>query len=176
MGQKVNPTGFRTGITIGWKSRWFAPKGSYGEFLVEDAVDAGGHVVPGEPAHRERERDVLGDRHVREQRVVLEDGVDVAPVGRQPGHVLPVELDEARGGLLEAADHAQRCRLAAAGRPQQGEELAVAHLEVDVVDRRNVPELLHDIHEPDFDVRTALYRMLGVDLSQIDGFAPYTVL
>ncbi|MCD4825397.1 MAG: 30S ribosomal protein S3 [Phycisphaerae bacterium] len=37
MGQKVNPTGFRTGITIGWKSRWFAPKSNYGEFLVEDA-------------------------------------------------------------------------------------------------------------------------------------------
>ena len=36
MGQKVNPTGFRTGITIGWKSRWFAPKSNYGEFLVED--------------------------------------------------------------------------------------------------------------------------------------------
>jgi transposase len=31
-------------------------------------------------------------------------------------------------------------------------------------------------HEPNFDVRTALYRMLGVDLSQVDGFAPYTVL
>jgi small subunit ribosomal protein S3 len=37
MGQKVNPTGFRTGITLGWKSRWFAPKSNYGEFLVEDA-------------------------------------------------------------------------------------------------------------------------------------------
>ena len=37
MGQKVNPTGFRTGVTIGWKSRWFAPKSNYGEFLVEDA-------------------------------------------------------------------------------------------------------------------------------------------
>ncbi len=37
MGQKVNPIGFRTGITIGWKSRWFAPKSNYGEFLVEDA-------------------------------------------------------------------------------------------------------------------------------------------
>jgi len=36
MGQKVNPTGFRTGITIGWKSRWFAPKSNYGEFLIED--------------------------------------------------------------------------------------------------------------------------------------------
>ena len=37
MGQKVSPIGFRTGITIGWKSRWFAPKSNYGEFLVEDA-------------------------------------------------------------------------------------------------------------------------------------------
>ncbi len=36
MGQKVNPIGFRTGITIGWKSRWFAPKSNYGEFLIED--------------------------------------------------------------------------------------------------------------------------------------------
>ena len=36
MGQKVSPIGFRTGVTIGWKSRWFAPKASYGEFLVED--------------------------------------------------------------------------------------------------------------------------------------------
>jgi small subunit ribosomal protein S3 len=36
MGQKVNPTGFRTGITLGWKSRWFAPKAAYGTFLIED--------------------------------------------------------------------------------------------------------------------------------------------
>ncbi len=36
MGQKVSPIGFRTGITIGWKSRWYAPKSNYGEFLVED--------------------------------------------------------------------------------------------------------------------------------------------
>lgn len=36
MGQKVSPISFRTGVTIGWKSRWFAPKGTYGEFLVED--------------------------------------------------------------------------------------------------------------------------------------------
>jgi len=36
MGQKVSPIGFRTGITRGWRSRWFAPKSNYGEFLVED--------------------------------------------------------------------------------------------------------------------------------------------
>jgi len=36
VGQKVNPIGFRTGITEGWSARWYAPKAAYGEFLVED--------------------------------------------------------------------------------------------------------------------------------------------
>ena len=36
MGQKVNPTGFRVGITEDWKSRWYAPKAAFGNFLVED--------------------------------------------------------------------------------------------------------------------------------------------
>src|SRR5881296_3468445 len=36
MGQKVNPLGFRIGITEDWKSRWYAPKHAYGDFLGED--------------------------------------------------------------------------------------------------------------------------------------------
>ena len=36
MGQKVNPTGLRVGITEDWKSKWYAPKAAYGDFLVED--------------------------------------------------------------------------------------------------------------------------------------------
>lgn len=36
MGQKVSPIGFRTGITRGWDSTWFASKADYGTFLVED--------------------------------------------------------------------------------------------------------------------------------------------
>jgi small subunit ribosomal protein S3 len=36
MGQKVNPIGFRIGITEPWRSRWYAPKRYYGELLVED--------------------------------------------------------------------------------------------------------------------------------------------
>jgi small subunit ribosomal protein S3 len=36
MGQKTSPIGFRTGIRLGWKSTWFAPKANYGECLVED--------------------------------------------------------------------------------------------------------------------------------------------
>ena len=36
MGQKINPIGFRIGITEDWRSRWFAPKAAYAEFLIED--------------------------------------------------------------------------------------------------------------------------------------------
>jgi small subunit ribosomal protein S3 len=36
MGQKTSPIGFRTGITLGWQSTWYAPKADYGDFLVED--------------------------------------------------------------------------------------------------------------------------------------------
>ena len=36
MGQKVNPTGFRLPVNRAWRSRWFAPKKAFGEFLVED--------------------------------------------------------------------------------------------------------------------------------------------
>ncbi|MFO0840048.1 MAG: 30S ribosomal protein S3 [Phycisphaerae bacterium] len=36
MGQKCNPIGFRVGVTEGWKSRWYAPKAAFGEFLIED--------------------------------------------------------------------------------------------------------------------------------------------
>jgi small subunit ribosomal protein S3 len=36
MGQKVRPTGFRTGIMVDWSSRWYAGKGDFAELLVED--------------------------------------------------------------------------------------------------------------------------------------------
>ncbi len=36
MGQKVNPVGFRTGVMIGWKSRWYASKREFADLLVED--------------------------------------------------------------------------------------------------------------------------------------------
>jgi small subunit ribosomal protein S3 len=36
MGQKVNPYGFRLGITTDWKSRWFADHKEYTDSLIED--------------------------------------------------------------------------------------------------------------------------------------------
>ncbi len=36
MGQKVNPYGYRLGVTTDWKSRWFANRDEYADFLIED--------------------------------------------------------------------------------------------------------------------------------------------
>ncbi|MGI8815772.1 MAG: 30S ribosomal protein S3 [Pseudonocardia sp.] len=37
MGQKINPHGFRLGITTDWKSRWYADK-QYAEYVKEDVL------------------------------------------------------------------------------------------------------------------------------------------
>jgi len=36
MGQKIRPTGFRTGIMVDWLSHWYANKQDFAELLVED--------------------------------------------------------------------------------------------------------------------------------------------
>lgn len=36
MGQKVNPTGFRTGSFFNWKSRWYASQEEYSDLVLED--------------------------------------------------------------------------------------------------------------------------------------------
>ena len=99
------------------------------------------------------EGDVLVDREVREEGVVLEDRVHVPLVRRQPGDVLALELDQARRRLLEPADHPQGRGLATAGRAEEAEELAVPDLEVDVIDGRRVTESLDDIDQTDVDFR-----------------------
>lgn len=36
MGHKINPVGFRLGISRDWSSRWYAPKSSYADLALED--------------------------------------------------------------------------------------------------------------------------------------------
>lgn len=36
MGQKINPLGFRMGVTAAWQTRWFADAKKYRQFLAED--------------------------------------------------------------------------------------------------------------------------------------------
>ena len=73
--------------------------------------------------------DVLGHRHVRPQRVALEDHRHVAAFrrhgARRRGQDLAADHDFACRGLDEARDQPQRRGLAAARRAQQADELAM---------------------------------------------------
>ena len=87
-----------------------------------------------DPVHLEAELDVLERRPVREEREVLEDRRRGPLVRRQVDQRLAVEQDLALRRVLVPADHPQRRRLAAAGRPEQHDVLAVVDVQVDVVD------------------------------------------
>jgi hypothetical protein len=70
---------------------------------------------------------------VRVERVVLEDHRDVALARVELGHVALADADAPGRRLLDARDQLQQRRLAAAGGADEHHELAVAHLEADVV-------------------------------------------
>ena len=101
-------------------------------------VDPCGHprVVP---AHElGRDRDVLRDRHVREKPGALEHVADAPPerdrVGRP--HVLAAHPHRASARVDQAVDQAQQRGLARAGRADNGEEFALAHVERNAVEHR----------------------------------------
>jgi hypothetical protein len=105
------------------------------------------------PLHLEAELDVLRHRAVREQREALEHHRGVAMRWRQVGDVVAGDQDLPGGDLLEPADHPQRRRLAAARRAQQGDELAVLDLGVEVDHRADVAvERLADVDQNDVEI------------------------
>ena len=97
--------------------------------------------------HLEPELDVLEHGPVREEREVLEHGRRRPLVGREPHERLAVEHDVALGRVLVPADHAQRRRLAAAGRAEQDNVLAVVDVQVDVFHGERPVE--EDLGQPD---------------------------
>ena len=67
----------------------------------------------------------------------LEDHRDVPLLGRHVVHH-PVAEEELTGGrLFEPGQHVERRRLAAAGGPEQHQQLAVPDLEVEILDGGN---------------------------------------
>ncbi len=128
---------------------------------LEDLAHPAGALALCNALALEPERDVVLDRHVRKERVALEDGVDVALVGRQADDVLLAEEDPALARLLEPADHAQRRRLPASGGAEQREEGPSWNLERDPVHGDGVVEALDDVLEPDVGSGRHLVRGLG---------------
>jgi len=66
---------------------------------------------------------------VRVQGVVLENHRDVALARRSVVDHATVDRDRARTRRLQPGDHPQQRRLAAAGRPDQHQQLAVGNIE-----------------------------------------------
>ena len=100
--------------------------------------------------HPQPERDVLVHREVRVERVALEHHRDVAVARRHVVDDPVADPDRAAGDVLQAGDHPQRGRLAAARRADEDHELAVADVEVEILDRRRTVGVdLADVFERD---------------------------
>src|SRR6185503_17665010 len=99
--------------------------------------------------HLQPEGHVVVDRHVREERVLLKDHVHRPPVREERGDVVALQVDPAGVGDLEARDHPQGRRLAAAAGAQQREELTVPNRERDIAYRLVLAEALADALERD---------------------------
>ena len=90
------------------------------------------------PRMRSGIADVLGHGHVRIERVALEHHRDVAVARLDARHVAVADVHGAGGRDLEAGEHAQGGRLAAARRAEQHEERAVGHVEVERAQRQRL--------------------------------------
>ena len=104
------------------------------------------------PDQRRHRGDVRDDLLVGEQPDLLDHVADPASELHRVlrGDVASLEEDPAGGGLDQPVDHLQRGGLPAARRPDQDDQLAGRHLEVELVHRhRPVGVLLADPLEPD---------------------------
>src|SRR3546814_10300702 len=94
---------------------------------------------------------VVGDAEVGKQGVVLEHQPDRAgfrrPLPPLAGHHLAVDDDAALLKRLQAGGDPQRSGLAAAGRPEQADDLAALQAEAQVIDRPQIAEGMADVLE-----------------------------
>ena len=115
------------------------------------APDPLGDLGPRQLAHAQPEGDVLGDRHVRPDRVALEYHRH-APALRgenrtRRGERHPVHLDRPLARRHEAGDHAQGRRLAATRRAEERDELARLQRQIEVGHGGHLAEALAETLE-----------------------------
>ena len=113
-------------------------------------LDALADLVLGEFPQLQAERHVLEDRHMRIERIILEDHRDVAVFRRQVVDDFTTDRDVAGGDLFQPRDHPQRRALAAAGRADQHDEFVVGNVEIDGADGLDIAKFLDDLVQRDF--------------------------
>src|SRR3954447_12545403 len=80
-----------------------------------------------------------------EQRIGLEHRIDAALKRRSIANRPAIQADLTRSRILKARDHAQTGSLPATGWAKHREELTIANLHADMIDRRNLAKALDDI-------------------------------
>ena len=86
---------------------------------------------------------------MRVERVGLEHHRDIAGARRQIVDGLAADLDHAVADILEPGDHPQRRRLAAAGRTDQRDKLAILDLKIDAMHDVDIAVALDQLFECD---------------------------
>jgi len=98
-------------------------------------------------ADRQTECHIFKDVHVPKQRIMLKDKSHTTLPDGLGADVVVMEQNRptARVGLLQPGNNSEQGCLAAAGRPQQGHQLAVTNRQADIFQRGKRTECLTDI-------------------------------
>jgi hypothetical protein len=109
-----------------------------------DLRDALRRLGAGDAANPQRKGDVLAHRHPRVEGVILEHHRNIAGAGRELRDRLVVEINLPFGQVLDAGKHLERRALAAAGRAEERQHLALRARQVEIPDRLDRPVPLPD--------------------------------
>ena len=85
--------------------------------------------------HAQSESDVLKDRHVAEERVMLEDKADSALGRAVLSRFFTMKENRSIVGRFQAGDDPQQRGLSRSRRPEQRHQLAVANRQADAIKR-----------------------------------------
>ncbi len=124
---------------------WFAFAHPDELHQLQHLVDSPADLCAVDLAPFQAEGHVRAHRQVWEQRIALEHRVHEAPIRLFVGHLLAVEANHPRRGLLEPADHPEGGGLTAAGRSQQRKEPVLPDRQAELVDCHHVAEAFGDV-------------------------------
>ncbi len=108
---------------------------------IEQFFNAGIACRAGIASFLQAEADVLSDRHMRKQGVILKDHPYSALLRRERGHILPVYVKTTGRGIDQPGDDLKQGGLPATGRSEKGQKLTVQNSKVGWLQRDHIAVL-----------------------------------
>ena len=128
----------------------------------EDFRNLAADGILGDLLHVQAKGHVLGHAHVGEKAVLLEHHADAPVPGADVGDVLAVHGDLAAGDVLQAGKTPQQGAFAAAGGPQQGDQVALFNIHGDALQDLVLSKVLMYVLKVDIShVPLLLYLLLA---------------